>query len=153
MKKKTGESSVENEDSPDDDVVEIDDGEKISFGTQSNDEDPLAAALNEIDAEADQEPDSENDDDSPNESSENEDDLDLGNIDIDDSLFEASESDEIAEPITDRDESSTKLDLAVAYEAMGDIEGAREILNEVIDEGNDEQVTEAKKLQEKWEQS
>jgi FimV-like protein len=36
---------------------------------------------------------------------------------------------------------------------MGDIEGAREILNEVIDEGNDEQVTEAKKLQEKWEQS
>jgi pilus assembly protein FimV len=153
FEEETGESSVENEDSPDDDVVEIDDGEKISFGTQSNDEDPLAAALNEIDAEADQEPDSENDDDSPNESSENEDDLDLGNIDIDDSLFEASESDEIAEPITDRDESSTKLDLAVAYEAMGDIEGAREILNEVIDEGNDEQVTEAKKLQEKWEQS
>ena len=149
FEEETDENSDENEDSADDDVVEIDDGEEISFGEQSNDEDPLAAALNEIDAESDQGPDGESGDESP----ENEDHLDLGNIDIDDSLFEASESDEVAEPITDRDESSTKLDLAVAYEAMGDIEGAREILNEVIDEGNDGQVAEAKKLQEKWEQS
>jgi pilus assembly protein FimV len=149
FEEETGEKSDENEDSADDDVVEIDDGEEISFGEQSNDEDPLAAALNEIDAEADQGSDGESGDESP----ENEDDLGLGNIDIDDSLFETSENDEVAEPITDRDESSTKLDLAVAYEAMGDIEGAREILNEVIDEGNDGQVAEAKKLQEKWEQS
>jgi pilus assembly protein FimV len=137
-----------------DDVIEIDDGEEIdipgdegiSLGTQSSVEDPLAAALNEIDAEADQEADGDDDSDDGG-------DLDLGTIDIDDSLFEEEDSDVVVEPITDRDESSTKLDLAVAYEAMGDLDGAREILNEVIEEGNEEQITEAKKLLEKWEQS
>ncbi len=42
------------------------------------------------------------------------------------------------------DEVSTKLDLARAYLEMGDKEGAREILNEVLAEGNDKQKTDAK---------
>ncbi|MFC4261236.1 FimV/HubP family polar landmark protein [Marinobacter lacisalsi] len=44
------------------------------------------------------------------------------------------------------DEVATKLDLARAYVDMGDSEGAREILEEVILEGNDEQKTDAKSL-------
>ena len=44
------------------------------------------------------------------------------------------------------DESATKLELAYAYHKMGDVEGAKEILLEVIEEGTEEQVTEAGKL-------
>jgi pilus assembly protein FimV len=40
-------------------------------------------------------------------------------------------------------EVATKLDLAKAYEEMGDKDGAREILNEVISEGNDRQRADA----------
>jgi pilus assembly protein FimV len=42
------------------------------------------------------------------------------------------------------DEVGTKLDLARAYVEMGDKEGAREILNEVLAEGSDKQKTDAK---------
>jgi pilus assembly protein FimV len=42
------------------------------------------------------------------------------------------------------DEVGTKLDLARAYVEMGDKEGAREILNEVLAEGNDAQKSDAK---------
>ena len=44
------------------------------------------------------------------------------------------------------EESSTKLDLARAYLEMGDKEGAREILQEVVGEGGPEQQAEANKL-------
>jgi len=44
------------------------------------------------------------------------------------------------------DESETKLDLARAYIDMDDKDGAREILQEVIDEGSDTQKQEASKL-------
>jgi FimV-like protein len=44
------------------------------------------------------------------------------------------------------DDVATKLELAYAYQKMGDAEGANEILLEVIAEGNDEQVKEAKAL-------
>ncbi|HNQ05247.1 MAG TPA: FimV/HubP family polar landmark protein [Thiobacillaceae bacterium] len=44
------------------------------------------------------------------------------------------------------EEVETKLDLARAYLEMGDREGAREILHEVLQEGNGEQKTEAEKL-------
>jgi pilus assembly protein FimV len=40
----------------------------------------------------------------------------------------------------------TKFDLAKAYQEMGDRDGAREILQEVIKEGDGEQQTQAKKL-------
>jgi pilus assembly protein FimV len=42
------------------------------------------------------------------------------------------------------DEAGTKLDLARAYVEMGDKEGAREILNEVLAEGSDKQKADAK---------
>jgi pilus assembly protein FimV len=42
------------------------------------------------------------------------------------------------------DEVGTKLDLARAYVEMGDKEGAREILNEVLAEGNEKQKADAK---------
>ena len=44
------------------------------------------------------------------------------------------------------DEVGTKLDLAKAYIDMGDPDGARSILDEVMDEGNDTQKSEAQSL-------
>ncbi|MEP3591255.1 MAG: FimV/HubP family polar landmark protein, partial [Marinobacter sp.] len=44
------------------------------------------------------------------------------------------------------DEAATKLDLARAYVEMGDGDGARDILEEVALEGNDEQKAEAQEL-------
>ncbi|HQT32038.1 MAG TPA: FimV/HubP family polar landmark protein [Thiobacillus sp.] len=44
------------------------------------------------------------------------------------------------------DEVGTKLDLARAYVEMGDKEGAREILTEVLAEGSDKQIADAKGL-------
>ena len=59
-----------------------------------------------------------------------------GDDDDDDDLFDAG------------DENSTKLDLARAYLDMGDSEGARSLLDEVIAEGSDEQKQEARSLYE-----
>ena len=113
--------------------------------------DSLTAALDKINAEESDIVILDNDATSDSDSI---DDLDLGDIEIDDSVFIIDDEDEAVEtgdePISDSDESSTKLDLAVAYEAMGDKDGAKEILNEVVAEGNEEQVAEAKKLLEKW---
>jgi len=44
------------------------------------------------------------------------------------------------------DETETKLDLARAYIDMGDMEGARDILDEVMSEGSDSQRSEAREL-------
>lgn len=49
-------------------------------------------------------------------------------------------------PNYDESESATKLELAYAYQKMGDPDGAKEILREVIKEGNEEQIAEAKRL-------
>ena len=51
--------------------------------------------------------------------------------------------------LADTDEVATKLDLARAYMDMGDIEGARDILDEVMQEGSDEQKLEAQALSER----
>jgi len=74
-------------------------------------------------------------------------------IDMDDLDFLAAENDAIPDNddedfdlLSDDDEAATKLDLAYAYQKMGDIDGAREILEEVISEGNDAQISEAKNL-------
>ncbi len=45
--------------------------------------------------------------------------------------------------LADADEAATKLDLARAYIDMGDTEGAKDILAEVVHEGNDEQRKDA----------
>jgi pilus assembly protein FimV len=43
-------------------------------------------------------------------------------------------------------DAATKLDLAKAYQEMGDTDGAREILQEVLHEGDDQQKSEARNL-------
>jgi pilus assembly protein FimV len=47
---------------------------------------------------------------------------------------------------TDEDEVGTKLDLAQAYIDMGDMDGAEDILQEVVEEGSAEQKSAAEKL-------
>ena len=46
-------------------------------------------------------------------------------------------------------DAATKLDLAKAYQEMGDVDGAREILQEVLHEGDDQQKSEAQSLLQK----
>ena len=48
--------------------------------------------------------------------------------------------------VAEGDEAATKLDLARAYMEMGDPEGARELLQEVVSEGNEAQRAEAEGL-------
>ncbi|WP_041712091.1 FimV/HubP family polar landmark protein [Pseudomonas sp. ATCC 13867] len=57
----------------------------------------------------------------------------------------ADEEDEF-DFLSGADEAATKLDLARAYIDMGDTEGARDILDEVLAEGNDNQQQEAREL-------
>lgn len=57
-------------------------------------------------------------------------------------LDEGEDEDEF-DFLSGTDESATKLDLARAYIDMGDQEGARDILTEVIEEGNEQQQQEA----------
>ncbi|KIQ02545.1 MULTISPECIES: FimV/HubP family polar landmark protein [Pseudomonas] len=56
------------------------------------------------------------------------------------------DDDEDFDFLSGTDETATKLDLARAYIDMGDSEGARDILDEVIAEGNDGQQQEAREL-------
>ena len=44
------------------------------------------------------------------------------------------------------EEVNTKLDLAKAYEEMGDLEGARELLQEVLGEGSSDLVEQARAI-------
>ena len=48
--------------------------------------------------------------------------------------------------ISPNEEVATKLDLAKAYEEMGDLEGARELLQEVVKEGDAAQQEKAQAL-------
>lgn len=52
-------------------------------------------------------------------------------------------------PSSDNDEVNTKLDLARAYIDMGDAQGARDIIGEVLEEGSGEQLQQANKLLER----
>ncbi len=81
-------------------------------------------------------------------------DLDLDatdDLDLDlDSEFDLEDEDSLDDDIVDgTDEASTKLDLARAYIDMGDTDGAREILNEVVEEGSEAHKNEALSLLEK----
>jgi pilus assembly protein FimV len=62
-----------------------------------------------------------------------------------DSLADLGDMDDLMLP-DDVDEVSTKLDLARAFIDMGDTEGARGSLEEVMSEGSAEQKDEAKTL-------
>jgi pilus assembly protein FimV len=73
--------------------------------------------------------------------------FDLSDLDLDEQGSGGSDFDEELELLSDsEDETSTKLSLARAYIDMGDSDGARDILNEVIEEGSAEQQKEANEL-------
>jgi pilus assembly protein FimV len=81
-------------------------------------------------------------------------DLDVGTATVPDAAFAATQrlaSEELAlpdlEPVT-MSEVGTKLDLARAYMDMGDPDGARNILDEVLNEGSAAQKQEAQRLME-----
>jgi pilus assembly protein FimV len=81
-------------------------------------------------------------------------DLDVGTANVPDTAFAATQklsSEDLAlpdlEPVT-MSEVGTKLDLARAYMDMGDPDGARNILEEVLNEGSAAQKQEAKRLME-----
>ena len=54
--------------------------------------------------------------------------------------------DDLEDAFGEVDEVGTKLDLAKAYVDMGDGDGARSILDEVMEEGNDDQKKQAEEL-------
>lgn len=63
---------------------------------------------------------------------------------LEDVAEESNETVDELSVISKYDESATKLELAYAYKKMGDIDGAREILLEVITEGSESQRIEAR---------
>ncbi|WP_233556216.1 FimV/HubP family polar landmark protein [Noviherbaspirillum sedimenti] len=69
--------------------------------------------------------------------------FDLPQGDFEDSLVIDTESDSDSTPDS---EMATKLDLAIAYQEIGDREGARELLDEVIKGGNLDQSEKARSL-------
>lgn len=77
--------------------------------------------------------------------------FDLGDLDLD--LAAAAPAEPEAAPASGEivrdahwEEVNTKLDLAKAYEEMGDLEGARELLNEVVGEGTPDLVAQAQEV-------
>jgi pilus assembly protein FimV len=77
-------------------------------------------------------------------------DVDLSGIslDLDETPAAPAAAPDLAAEVDDSrwQEAATKLDLAKAYMEMGDREGAREILQEVLSEGNDQQQGEAQSM-------
>lgn len=73
-------------------------------------------------------------------------DIDFGNINfnLDDEVAPSGSGDDSKDDHWH--EVATKLDLAKAYQEMGDVDGAREILDEVIRDGDDAQRESAEKL-------
>ena len=63
-----------------------------------------------------------------------------------DSMPAESLEDDDFDFLSDTDECATKLDLARAYIDMGDEEGARDILAEVVEEGNQQQQQDAREM-------
>ena len=73
--------------------------------------------------------------------------LDLSSISLDlDSPEQESSSSEGGGADPKWQEVATKLDLAKAYEEMGDKDGARELLNEVVKEGDSAQQSQAQQM-------
>lgn len=78
--------------------------------------------------------------------------FDLDETEQDDDFSDVIDSDDAPDlefdvgDLDDLDETETKLDLAAAYIDMGDPDGAKSILDEVLSEGNDEQKERASSL-------
>ncbi len=147
------------------DLVESVEEEDFSFDDDDFDFD-LDDELEEIEQAAEAEATVEDDaaEDAPTETLEDEV-VDLSDEEFDDMLdisdeaadgFEIIDEDEggmdeeidlgLEDLMDEGDAIDTKLDLAKAYLDMGDAEGAKNLLDEIVTEGSDEQVAEAKKL-------
>ena len=109
--------------------VAIADEPELANLEEAHDEDLFAQALSDFSGESDE--------------------IDLNAFSSDEAaLADLSDDDMDAELdfLADADEAATKLDLARAYIDMGDSEGAKDILSEVLGEGNEEQRKEANEL-------
>lgn len=137
------------------DEFEIESSEETSVAADDADDDFLdldaevekaveAEAADEIefDIDTDDEPTSS---DTATDSAE-EDDLDFLSDDDTEIEVDSDDDGDVMDMLSDDDETATKLELAYAYQKMGDADGAKEILQEVIKEGSDEQIAEANKL-------
>lgn len=105
----------------DDDAVENDEPLELDITNVETSDDDLSFDLDETEQDEDLNNALDNDDDAPDLE------FDVGDLD-------------------DLDETETKLDLAAAYIDMGDPDGAKSILDEVLREGNDEQKERASSL-------
>ena len=126
-----GESNVEEfetEEAEPAEVAEIVIGDEIEFGIDIDGESEKAVAASNA-----------SDDDLTS-------DDDLNFLSDDDVEIQSVDEVEEVSTLSDDDETATKLELAYAYQKMGDREGATEILQEVIKEGSEEQAEEASKL-------
>lgn len=150
----------DDDDNGDDDAIELDLGD--------DDDADLESELEQASSSADDALSLDDDDDDSFELNldDDDDDLDLGldddseiKLDLgddDDSIdLDLGDDDEIDLDLGDDDElnldedASTKLDLARAYIDMGDTDGARNVLNEVVAEGDESEKAQANELLEK----
>ncbi len=122
-------------DTDDFEVLDADDSERKSSEPATDLESDLFDAADSLD------------DSIAAESTKDKDDLDKVDLGSMADLMDDSGSDfDDDNPFADLDEVGTKLDLARAYVDMGDKEGAQSIIDEVMQEGTDEQKEEAQAL-------
>jgi len=135
----------------DDDITELgmsdNDDADVDFNLDDGDDDFSVSSLNEIDSGLDQ--------DLSQLSELNLDDLDLGDpnddsilasITLDDDEPREDMNVDLGSEVVDDDEVETKLDLANAYAEMGDEDGARSIIEEIMSEGNEAQKDKAQSI-------
>ena len=94
--------------------------------------------------------------DAPVESAEEED-FNLGGMTFDEDDFDAADDSadyganyDDETPIDEDEPLSSRVDLAVAFEAMGDLESARRMLHQVLETGSDYDQEEARRLLKVW---
>jgi len=75
--------------------------------------------------------------------------FDLEDLDVEPAAKPSGDGDDAFDFLDEEDAASTKLDLARAYIEMGDEDGARDILSEVLQEGSRDQQQQANELLEK----
>ena len=133
------EKSVTNDSAADDDFLDLD--------VETAQVETAETAIDEIefDIDTDEEPEeSITSSDISDDDSISDDDLEF--LTDDEVEIESVDDVEEVDMLSDDEEAATKLELAYAYQKMGDMVGAKEILQEVIKEGSSEQVEEASKL-------
>jgi len=135
-------TSLEQDDSDDSEIsLELDDSDASEISLELDDSDASEISLELDDSDASEISLELDDSDAALDTAEvdsEEDDLDLFDNEVD--------FDDLDDDFPELDAVGTKLDLAKAYIDMGDMESASSILNEVIDEGDDEQKSQAQSL-------